>query len=116
MLTVYAWTVPHTNPWTSAPPTSVTLQPVVVQSGKVDAFLNGNTTTTADHHFTNATGQDAIDWGSTTSWTLIDQVPGSLKPQGDISGDKGIYIHGGSNGTVRIEGGADDGVIQVDSS
>src|SRR5262249_44006795 len=82
--------------------------------GKIEIHLGSlSNPAVSPNPFDYATGQDGIDWGSNSNWTLIDQTSGTFKPTGDGNGDQGIYVHGGTGGTVRVEGGPLDDRMDV---
>ncbi len=104
LMVVHTWDIS----WTGPTPTSARLEAVPLAPGKVDVFLNTNTTGIRDFRFENTAGQDLIRT-TLTNFTFIDKVPAALKPQFDEGiVHRGIKVQGGTGGTLRIEAGDDD--------
>jgi hypothetical protein len=93
--------------------TSVYLKPGPI-AGQVQVRLD-SPIGTVDHTFTNTTGMDIIDFGSTTNFTCFDQVSAALKPASDGT-HSGTKVQGGSSGTLEVDAGVADTLIEVTSS
>src|SRR5205823_532469 len=114
----HSWTIPLTNSHTgNTAPISVRLEPGGT-TGEVDAFLNGNNSSTPDHPFTNTDGMDIITYSSTGGFLFISNVHAAELPTTDGNGDNGIKVQGGSGvgSTLQIKAGTNDRLMEVTGS
>jgi hypothetical protein len=106
LLSTHSWTIDQTTAHSIA-----YLQPGSL-AGQVQVRLDDPATGSIDHIFSNQTGMDIINCGTFSGFIFVDQVHTAQKPTTDGT-DDGLKVQGGSGGTLRIEAGSADTLIQL---
>jgi hypothetical protein len=82
--------------------------------GKVEVHLDSLAAApVSPNPFDNVDGTDVIDCGSNTNFLFVDRVPAAQKPGADGDGDSGINVLGGNNGTLEVDAGENDTLIEL---